>query len=98
MSIGRSATGVEAVTRRIAGGDGLLGKDGVMVRRIGLWVSEERPDLPDPRALVDSGWDADEREDVASYLSFGTVAPRHPTGGRCQAASCMRCPQAVCSS
>ena len=44
------------------------------MRRIGLWVSEERPDLPDPRALMDSGWDADEREDVASYLSYGTVA------------------------
>jgi len=36
-------------------------------------VSEERPELPDPQALVDSRWDADEREDVASYLSHGTV-------------------------
>lgn len=45
-----------------------------MVRRIGLWASEERPDLPDPQALVDTSWDDDEREDVASYLSDGTVA------------------------
>lgn len=45
-----------------------------MVRRIGLWVSEQQPDLPDPQALVDSSWNPDEREDVASYLSQGTVA------------------------
>ena len=45
-----------------------------MLRRIGLWVSDERPDLPEPGALVDATWDADEREDVASYLGSGTVA------------------------
>ncbi|MFI5296889.1 MAG: hypothetical protein ACHREM_02230 [Polyangiales bacterium] len=36
--------------------------------RIGYWRSESRPELPDPRTMVDTSWSPAERELVARYL------------------------------
>lgn len=36
--------------------------------------------------------------DLDTELDWENIAPRHPTGGRCQAARLSRCAQAVCSS
>lgn len=41
------------------------------IRLIGYWRSEAEPHWPDPRDLVDEGWEAGERDRVASYLSTG---------------------------
>ena len=44
---------------------------------IGYWKSDDEPDepdWPDPRDFVDASWSADERREVAEYLSNGTVA------------------------
>lgn len=43
----------------------------VRIRLIGYWRSEAEPHWPDPRDLVDEGWEAGERDRVASYLSTG---------------------------
>lgn len=43
---------------------------------IGYWKSDDEPDepgWPDPRDFVDASWSADERREVAEYLSNGTV-------------------------
>lgn len=42
--------------------------------RIGYWVGPRAPGWPDPRALIDGGWDPEERDDVADYLRRGFVA------------------------
>jgi hypothetical protein len=42
--------------------------------RIGLWRSDTAPDLPDPHAWIDEGWDEGERAALETYLSCGTVA------------------------
>src|SRR5580692_4538672 len=40
---------------------------------IGYWKSDDEPEWPDPRDFVDASWSADERREVAEYLSNGTV-------------------------
>lgn len=40
---------------------------------IGYWKSDHEPDWPDPRDFVDASWSAEERREVAGYLSNGTV-------------------------
>ena len=40
---------------------------------IGYWKSDDEPGWPDPRDFVDASWSADERREVAGYLSNGTV-------------------------
>jgi hypothetical protein len=44
------------------------------LKLIGYWTTGASSALPDPRLLVDEGWDADERRLVAQYLACGTVA------------------------
>lgn len=46
----------------------------MVLRRIGYWGSGSRDGLPDPRSLMDTVWDALEREDVEDYLSRGFVS------------------------
>jgi len=41
---------------------------------IGYWASDSTPGWPDPRALVDLEWDADEQEAVADYLESGLIS------------------------
>jgi len=43
------------------------------LRLIGYWGSPADARFPDPAALVDSEWDASERDNVASYLQEGLV-------------------------
>lgn len=40
---------------------------------IGYWKSDDEPDWPYPGDFVDASWSADERREVARYLSNGTV-------------------------
>lgn len=42
--------------------------------RIGYWSSPADDRWPDPRTLVDPGWDEDDRLDVGLYLRQGLVA------------------------
>jgi hypothetical protein len=51
---------------------------GVIVKRIGYWKSDDRPDLPDPADFVDTQWDDHERDMVAWYFES---APRLRTYG-----------------
>jgi hypothetical protein len=44
------------------------------LRLIGYWRSEAHPEYPDPRDLVDSAWDNDERHVVGTYLAEGTIS------------------------
>lgn len=44
------------------------------LRRIGYWLGERSPGLPDPRQFVDEGWDQDDREFMAAYLRRGLLA------------------------
>ena len=47
----------------------------MQVRRlIGYWRNEQHPGFPDPRSLVDSTWDEEERDAVWAYLCSGTIA------------------------
>jgi hypothetical protein len=43
------------------------------VRLIGYWHSAYEPDWPDPRDFIDSRWNDQERNLVASYLEQGDV-------------------------
>ena len=40
---------------------------------IGYWKGDGERGWPDPRDFVDASWSADERREVAGYLSNGTV-------------------------
>jgi hypothetical protein len=50
-------------------------EDLAKLKRVGFWKSDREPSLPDPRALVDQGWDATERERVISYLESSFYIP-----------------------
>jgi len=43
-------------------------------RLLGYWRNDEHPEYPDPAAFVDNTWDRQERHEVWSYLSSGTMA------------------------
>jgi hypothetical protein len=49
-------------------------RDVATLRLIGYWRSEAHPEYPDPRDLVDSAWDTDERHVVGTYLAGGTIS------------------------
>lgn len=42
------------------------------LRVLGLWRSDQRPDLPDPTDLVDPGWGRREKNEVEWYLASGS--------------------------
>jgi hypothetical protein len=43
------------------------------LRLLGYWGSSGDTRFPDPAALIDAEWDAEERDDVGSYLRSGLV-------------------------
>lgn len=43
-------------------------------RLLGYWRNDEHPEYPDPSSFVDDTWDRQERHEVWSYLSGGTMA------------------------
>jgi hypothetical protein len=44
------------------------------LRLIGYWRSTDHPEYPDPRDLVDAGWDHEVRNVVGAYLVSGTIS------------------------
>lgn len=48
------------------------------VRAIGYWVDDAAPHLPDPRSMIDTNWDAKQRQRVAAFLNAG----HEPSTGR----------------
>ncbi|GIG32940.1 hypothetical protein Col01nite_20990 [Cellulomonas oligotrophica] len=44
----------------------------MVLRLIGAWRTDERPELPDPVDLVDETWDHHDRRTVTRYLATGT--------------------------
>ncbi|MCR6688807.1 hypothetical protein [Cellulomonas sp.] len=49
------------------------------LRLIGYWRNDQHPEYPDPRDMVDSTWDEDDRFVVVGYLKAGTYF-RHYMG------------------
>ncbi len=49
----------------------------VTLIRLGYWLGDRSPGWPEVRSFIDSGWDADERAEVALYLRQGSVARRY---------------------
>jgi hypothetical protein len=56
----------------------------VILKRIGYWKSDERPDLPSPSDFVDTQWDDDEREVVASYFDRATLVRTYMGHSTCR--------------
>jgi hypothetical protein len=56
----------------------------VIVKRIGYWRNEQRPELPDPSDFVDAEWDEHERDEVASFFDCATVVKTYMGRSTCR--------------
>lgn len=54
--------------------------------RVGYWLDDDAPDLPNPRELIDRTWDDVERRRVVAYISRDV---RTPVGEGCS--TCRLC-------
>ncbi|MDI2126793.1 hypothetical protein [Yinghuangia seranimata] len=54
------------------------------LRMVGYWWSEDASAYPDPKVLVDPGWDMEERVLVETYLHDGQVARQFMGASRCR--------------
>lgn len=54
------------------------------LRRLGYWLSGDRPDLSDPSRWVDTSWNSEDRELVARYFRHATIARAYFGSSRCR--------------